>query len=232
MPSRLAFIFFSLISCAIAVAQTGPSDPRLVYGRSLADAPDYPYDQKRPLHLELTVAPDGIVTSARRLETSGDAGFDKVFAQYFSTLRLVPAIDANGVPVAGVLKLRVTRKMTDEFERNRKHVREEAERIGRMRCKDFVWEYSIMRQILGNDTMVHERLVKTSLWMFADRNPIKRAALYQLEANLDISIMASAVSCQQKPDAPFWEGAFSPTVHAQMRRLGIAEAGNAATVPP
>lgn len=212
------------------MAQTGPSDPRLVKAshREDPDAPVFNYggfdrgDDRRAL-LELSVAADGSISSVRRLETSGDPAFDKLASEYFSTSRLVPAIDAQGVPVAADVKIVVSNHGAYAPDPLRDRDSREMERIDRMRCKDFLWEYGLMRQILGDGSMARERLIDTSLRMFTDRNRIKSSAQFQLEKNLDITARASAVLCDQKPDEAYWQGVFVPMVQAQMRRLGLAK---------
>jgi TonB family protein len=206
-----------------AMAQTGPKSPRLLHGSLPDDSPVFTYGEDRRMLLKLSVNADGGVSDARRVETSGDPAFDRLATEYFAKFRLVPALDAQGVPVADDVELRIDTSHIYEPGPGQGLYRKERQRIERMHCKDFLWEYEFMREILGNGSMARERLMRTSLKMFTDHNRVKSAALTRLEANLDITVLASAVQCYQKPEELYWQGVFVPTVHAQMRRLGLAQ---------
>jgi hypothetical protein len=220
MRYQIALIALSL-AASTAAAQTGPSEPRLVRGSLYQDAQLSRHGDDRRVRLELSVTADGNVSGVRRLETSGVPSLDRLATDYVSKIHLVPALDAHGAPVAGILEVLVDGYGPYLPGPGRDRYGKELERIDRMRCQDFVWEYEVMRQIMGDGSMARERLMRTSLQMFADRNRLKSAVRFQLEANLDITARASAVQCYQRPEDAYWQGVFVPMVHAQMRRLGL-----------
>jgi hypothetical protein len=90
----------------------------------------------------------------------------------------------------------------------------EAQRIERMKCKDFVWEYTFMREAAKQRLTLGEELFQTSLAMFISREHVTDAQIAALSRSVVPAMDASAQACRNKPNEAFFSWVFSPTLKA------------------
>jgi hypothetical protein len=87
-------------------------------------------------------------------------------------------------------------------------VYDEAARILRMTCKDFLWEYDLMKEIAGGRLINHEQLLMTSLAMYGSKHDLPGESWPKLSQLGASAIRTSVKKCRTKPTEMFWSGVF------------------------
>jgi TonB family protein len=205
-----------------AIAQTGPAEARVV---SVVGVP--PKDgtpQPRATTVEVFVGTDGRVTKVDIVEKSGATAYDRDVQRYAAKSRYIPALNAAGVPIPGSFKLRFASleegeetpasKLPGSVFTRSDSIDRESNRIHRMKCKDFLWEYDLMKEIDPNGDFSHDRLFEYSFAMYvAQRQP----PVEQQQVMLSIwkSLVDGAISsCRTNLSSQYWEENFAPVFDA------------------
>jgi TonB family protein len=142
-----------LAAAGNAAAQVGPVQPVLVLPTGSPEMPhtrpDFSEDYFVPV--DVYVNADGTVQNVVVTDSTGNLEADAVVATFMRQRRFLPAVNANGEPMAGTVKVTV-----NLFKRgNKKVVRvttkpppfaAERDRVARMTCADFLWELERMRK--------------------------------------------------------------------------------------
>jgi len=213
--TRILLALLSLGLAQTALAQLGPIGPRIVE----VAVPIAPPDPDRPAtsisaQLELDVGVDGRVASYRVTRSSGERKFDVVLIKFYRKWRLIPAVDAQGKPTTGVLRI--------NYEQPKKgpprsriesptDVNAEKDRVNRMTCRDFLWEYQFMRQIAGKFPVENEPPLRAAFALYLVKHPTKnRDELSRLSWAHRPAIDDSAAECTARPALKFWSEVYEP----------------------
>jgi TonB family protein len=226
-------------SASAAYAQTGPMKPRMVVAAMPMPIPKPTTDVSTRVPLNLEVAADGRVTKVTLLDSSGDAQFDEKVRKYYSKFRFIPALDENGTPTPDVFEfvyrysinekddppLPPTRAPPDPNSAtvsksgvSTAKVFDEVDRIKRMRCKDFLWEYDLMKSIAGAKPLYNEHMLRTSLAMFIVHKSVKSDELNALSIVFSESVRDAVNQCRKQPDAKYFLDALAPALENRLRR--------------
>lgn len=231
----------------VTYAQSGPTNPRIVVSGMPEDRPKPSRPREaRGVVVELDVGADGRVTGTRVLEGSADAKFDDDVRKYYSRVRLMPALDAQGIAVPGTLplgfKVSFNRTRSGGTVRNASTARpdapeeadapvarpaggkphpvyDEAGRIRRMKCQDFLWEYDFMKEIVGSGKLepMHEQMLRTSFAMFITREKSSDDDLALLQRKFSAAVNETVTQCRQSPEAGYFTEVFVPALKSQLK---------------
>jgi TonB family protein len=205
-----------LVFAASAQAQLGPSSPRAVVRHMPTKAPAMATFNAEA---ELRIATDGDVDSVTIVTGSGDEAFDKQWKKSMSDWQFVPAVDAAGQPAES--QVRVTYKSSgglsiqagDNATRNAVI---ESERIARMTCRDYSWEYFFVTNALPRRLALLDPLLKTPLVMLAAESPLTEAQSQSLRERYDQLISDAIKQCRDDPEAAFWTAVFKPNLQSAL----------------
>jgi TonB family protein len=205
------------------VAQTGPIPARIV-AAAVPVARGQVFiveDTQKSATIELTVGDDGHVLDARILDSSGDPGFDQKGISYYANWRLVPAIDTNGIPVVSTFRIGFAREIgTSGIAQipplDAAVLQDEPGRIVRMTCRDFLWEYDLMKQIAGKRSVNREQLLLTSFAIYIVKHEVAGDVIGRLERNRDATIHDTVDQCRTRPTEKYWTGVFEAALSARL----------------
>jgi TonB family protein len=232
---RSAFAWCTLGACftTFAFAQTGPLEPRMVYVAMPTPLPSSKNVDVQAVSLELSVGSDGVVQTVSALNSSGDPRFDEKLRKYYSKVRMIPALTEQGVPIesryrfvfrqAGATPLSQasyvpggTPTQVSASAPSKDRLFDEVGRINRMRCKDFLWEYDLMKDIAGAKAVYDERILRTAQAMFVVQDKVAGDALQELRIRFSESVRAAVDDCRKRPDEKFFEGVLTPVLREKL----------------
>jgi TonB family protein len=222
-----------------ACAQTGPLKPRMVMAAMPTPIPKPTTDVSMRVPLNLEVAADGRVSKVTLLGSSGNAQFDEKVRKYYSRFRFIPALDDNGTPQPGVFEFAYKYSINEKDDPPLPPMRapadpnsatvstsgvstpkvfDEVDRIKRMRCKDFLWEYDLMKDIAGAKPVYNEQMLRTSLAMFIVHKSVKSGELNTINMAFSESVRDTANQCRKQPDARYFLDALVPALESRRKR--------------
>jgi hypothetical protein len=209
--------FFGLM--ANAHAQLGPSSARVISREMPSKAPAV---QTFTAEAELLVTRRGGVDFVKIIAGSGDEAFDKQWKKSLSDWRFVPAVDEAGQPYEsnvnviyktnGISVLPSRPVGSSAGDAATAKVLEESERFDRMTCKDFLWEYEIVSDVLPRRLALLDPLLKTPLVMMSAEPNVNGEQLKTLRERYDPIVSQAAKQCRDDPAAPFWSGVMKPSL--------------------
>jgi TonB family protein len=209
--------FLALIPAA--QAQMGPSDARAISRPMPSKAPSGV--QTFAAEAELIVSRKGRVDFVEVVTSSGDPAFDKEWKKSLSDWRYVPAVGADGQPVES--HSHVTYKNTGISERPSSPTGAtpanpvaDSERLDRLTCKDFLWEYYIVTNTLPRRLALMDPLLKTPLLAFNAEARTEPAQQQALRERYDEIVNEAAKQCRDNPDTVFWPGVLKPLLQAAL----------------
>jgi TonB family protein len=210
---RQVIVLLGFFALAPAVqAQMGPSTARYVSRNMPSKAPAA---QTFTAEADLTVHTDGEVGSIDIVTGSGDADFDKQWKKAMSNWQFVPAVDAGGVPVQSTVRV-VYKNNGLLIGAPAGNAVTESERIGRMSCKDFDWEYRIVTGTLARRFALLDPLLKTPKIMLIAENNLAEPQLTLLNERYDETINGIAKHCRDNPTDAFWKAVAKPALEAAL----------------
>jgi TonB family protein len=224
MTPRLALFVLALtVALPHAVmAQAGPLEPRLVVAGQ-----GYPkFDPELAIDFlaataELNVDSDGRVTAVQISESSGNERFDAIVRDYYSRMRLIPALSEAGLPMAATSEVRFRVAVDDpqavRLRGPEDFVQAEVKRIRRMKCEDFMWEYERMQEIAHGHDLDQEYLFQTSFAMVEAMQKLSAKEVERVTKKSNAVVKDAAKRCRANPDAPFFANAYQP---AALKRAG------------
>jgi len=214
--ARAGFAFIlSILLPAAAMAQTGPSEPQVIAGASTAKIS---LGQKKLAGYAVAtvrVGEDGKVREVLISENTTDAGLEPQLTKVLQSARFRPAIDASGKPVEASVELKVELRQSTGVEPKPVAAKpdpqladKEKERIKRMRCSDFVWEWNLLRDEAG-DGAATEFMPRIATSMYAAmRTEAGEYVDVKIWKAAPKALRESAGRCEESPGAPFWDGVF------------------------
>jgi TonB family protein len=221
----------ALLTVALSVpvnAQTGPSDARIL--DSTFRAPDMPHNDsmERYAVVEFSVSPEGHLIDGRIIQSSGDAAYDEQAVQRLaSSLKARPEISADGAVLAsGTIRLaygnKRKRKPSGAFPPPAKPRLSESEflaaegaRILRMKCKDFLWEYDLMKALRAR--VGEEQMPRIAMAVYLAARKLPTSQINDVFAAGKKGLPKSAEACREKPDAMFINDVLTPTLDDLMK---------------
>ena len=202
-----------LLACLPAAqAQLGPTDARIISRPMPSKAPA---SRTFSAEAELLVAADGDVDSVTLVASSGDEDFDKHWRKSMSDWQFVPAVDENGLPQQSTTRVfyKLNNLVIGETTRN---AVTESQRIERMTCKDFDWEYRIVSDALARRFALLDPLLKTpQIMLVAERKP-SPDQLELLNERYDRIVSDVVRHCRGNPDDPVWQAVLKPAMEAAL----------------
>lgn len=215
---KVITVLGSLFFMSVAQAQMGPAPARAISRPMPAKAPSGV--QNFNAEANLIISRKGRVDFAEVVTTSGDPGFDKEWKKSLSEWRFVPAVGADGQPIES--HARVTYKNNALTDTPSTAAGEpaptglsEPERVAKLTCKDFLWEYYIVTNALPRRLALLDSLVKTPLTLLASEG-VDAAQVNALRPRYDDLVNDGAKQCRDNPDALFWTGVFKPILQSAL----------------
>jgi hypothetical protein len=227
MRNFLAMICLLAMTAVPLQAQVGPARAHPIIGASKA-LPTMFLDQKnRKVVLEVDVSADGRVSATRVVERSDNGIYDERMRGYWKSTPFMPALDAEGQPVAASIRITHIYTVKDHPGhaptdlRNVSHIDDHqpgdnAARLGRMRCADLLWEFDFMKRRAPKATLDHEEIFTIAFAMFLAAGDISQSARDALIADWPKLVDRVLTGCRGKPDAAYWESVFVPVFERAM----------------
>ena len=214
-PLLLAFV-------SAGYAQVGPSAARVISRPMPSKAPGG--SQEYNAEAELLFDRKGRVDRVDILSGTGDEAFDKQWRKSLSDWRFVPAVDANGEPAES--NVRTTYKNNGvavlpvvpggNTPSAARSVIEESERLERLTCKDFLWEYEFVIDALPRRLALLDPLLKTPQVMLTAELRLTAEQQAALRDRYDQLISDAARQCRDNPEGPFWSGTLKPLLQGAL----------------
>jgi TonB family protein len=211
--------FLALVPAA--QAQMGPSAPRVIIRPMPSLAPSGV--QTFSAEARVVVSRKGRVESAEIIKGSGDPAFDKQWHKVLSDWRYVPAVDAAGEPVEGSTTITYSNagisdrpELPGGGEAPARNTVSEAQRIERLTCKDFLWEYYIVTNAMSRRMALLDPLLKTPLVMFMTEAQLNETQQASLRPRYDGILDDVAKQCRDNAEASFWSAVMKPALQASI----------------
>lgn len=229
--------FFAVLFAPLALAQTGPNAAHIV----VAGMPDPGTlgTSSEPIKIRATISvgADGRPTDVQLEPSSGNPKLDERIRRVYLKMRVVPALTDAGIPTAGKVLVSVklgpgmpaSSFMTDPWSAessggvitspafSNEDLPGEVARIARMRCKDFLWEYDLMREIAGKQPIYDERMFKALLAMTLVYVKASGDQVDRVIKAFPKNVRTSSDQCRASPDTAFFKDSFAPVVQAALR---------------
>ena len=225
MLSTARAVVLSLVFvCAAASAQTGPSDPQVIASASTAKINVGSRKLAGQLVATVKVGVDGKVKDVLVTENTAESAFEPMIVKVMQSAKFRPAIDASGATVESSIEMKVELKASTGAEPKPVPAKpdpqltdKEKARIRKMTCKDFIWEWDVLRDAAG-DGVYTEFMPRIAITMYAQARseagdvvdgkvwPASKKALKQ-----------SVDQCRDNPPAPFFEGIFKSVMDEAVR---------------
>lgn len=223
--ARAAISFFLGALPLVALGQAGPADPQVI---AAVDTARISIGQRKlEGHLigNVRVGEDGRVRNVAVTANTADPGFEPQLIKVLESARFRPAIDASGQLVEGTIEMKVellqaTAQRPKPMAANPdpQFTEKEGERILKMTCPDFVWEWELLRGLVGNSAAT-EAMPRVAITMYArlrsDNGEYVGADVWKESAK---ALRESADRCKENPQALFWQGTLKPVLDEAVPR--------------
>ena len=204
----------SIFLAAAVMAQTGPSEPQVIAGASTAKINNGQKKLAGYAVATVRVGEDGKVSDVLISENTTE-GFEPQLIKVLQSARFRPAIDASGKPVEANIEMKVELRQSTGVEPkpvaanpDPQLADKEKERIKRMRCSDFLWEWNILRDEAG-DAVYTEFMPRIATSMYAAmRTEAGEYVDVKVWKAAPKALRESADRCEESPGVPFWDGVF------------------------
>lgn len=203
----------SFFFISAAQAQMGPVAARAISRPMPVKAPSGV--QTFNAEADLIVSKKGRVDFVEILTGSGDPAFDKEWKKSLSDWKYVPAVDASGQPVESHSRVNYRNHGLSDHPVSadglpEANVISESERMSRLNCHDFLWEYYIVVNTLPRRLALLDSLLKTPLVMFTTEAQADATQQKQLRDSYDDIVSEAVKQCRDNPEALVWEGTLKP----------------------
>ena len=190
----------------------GPSAPRIVSKQMPSKAPSV---LNFTAEADLFVHSDGEVGTINIVTSSGDAEFDKQWKKSMSYWRFVPSVDAAGQPQQSTVHVIYKDNVLNIGGAVSNPVGD-SERISKMTCKDFDWEYRIVTDSLARRFALLDPLLKTPKIMLIAENNLGEAQVAVLNEKYDDVLSNVARQCRDNPGNAFWKEMLKPALETAL----------------
>ncbi|HUQ09258.1 MAG TPA: energy transducer TonB [Steroidobacteraceae bacterium] len=173
---------------------------------------------------KLTLTRKGRVYLIEILKGSGDDSFDKQWRKSLDEWRFIPAVTPEGEPTESTVHVIYTNTgvtvqpyspdgSSDTTTRN---VINESERIEKLTCKDFAWEYELLVDALPRRIALLDPLLKTPQVMYAAATPLTDDQKKTLHDRYDQLLSDAVKHCRDNPTDAFWQAVLKPAIDAAL----------------
>jgi len=209
----------ALLAATPVLAQVGPAPVRQIISATPLRFPDIKTRGDALIEVELMVNTDGSVADAKIVHSSRTPADDETARNYYLKQRFIPELAENGAPVVSrtVGKIIIKSKIPphSSIAPDEKLINKEVQRIDRMTCKDFLWEYDIMKAAVhGRRLTYQENLFEISFAMYVSREKVPDAQIASLATLVVDAMESSAKACRDKPEQNFFNSVFEPNLLA------------------
>lgn len=212
-------------SRAYPIDTASPKPPLMLFER-----------RDRTVDVDVRVGADGRVISTKLATRSGNGVYDERVRGFWKAQPFMPALDVDGHPLESTVRMRAVYlvKVPREgaglvYAANGWRFRTSlvpassgsmpadtnaaamAARIGRMSCRDMLWEYDFMRGLAPRAKLQHEELFHVAFAMLIAAKQFGTEARDALIAQWDTLVGQTLDSCRAQPDAAYWHDAFVHT---------------------
>jgi TonB family protein len=207
---------------ATALAQVGPADPLVI-----ATAPTYklraaPRKPAGLVQATVRVGVDGRVSNVTVTQNGAEKGYDEEAVKVLQSARFRPAIDDQGRVIEGNVDMKLEFRVSAGAEpkptaakSDPQATENEKARIRRMRCRDFTWEYDLIRDLASHDDISTESLARLSLAMYAAERAAGGTVVDgQVWKSAAKAMRQVADSCKENPAVNYYNEALKPVVDA------------------
>jgi hypothetical protein len=225
MHSTARAVVLSLVLVpAAAIAQTGPSDPQVIASASTAKINVASRKLAGQLIATVKVGADGRVKDVLVTENTAESVFEPMIVKVMQSAKFRPAIDASGATVESSIEMKVELRASTGAEPKPVPAKpdpqltdKEKARIRKMSCRDFIWEWDVLREAAG-DGVYTEFMPRIAITMYAQARseagdvvdakvwPASRKALKQ-----------SVDQCRDNPASAFFDGVFKSVMDEAVR---------------
>jgi hypothetical protein len=224
-PTARAVFLGLVLLPAGAFAQTGPSDPQVIAGASTAKINVGSRKLAGQLVATVHVGADGKAGEVLVTENTTESAFEPMLVKVLQSAKFRPAIDASGKPVDGSIEMKVELRNSTGAEPKPVAAKpdpqladKEKARIRKMTCKDFLWEWEILRDAAG-DGVYTEFMPRITVSMFAqarsEAGDVVDAKVWPASKKV---LKQSVEQCRDSPQAPFYEGVFKSAMDAAIAK--------------
>lgn len=199
------------------LAQVGPSEPQVITAANTAKIAVG--SRKLAGHMTGTVrvGEDGKVREVQVIENTAEAGFESQLQKVLQSARFRPAIDADGKPIEASIDMKVELRASTganpkpvPLKADPQLTEKEKERIRRMKCADFTWEWELIRDEAGDATAT-EFMPRIAIAMYV---AIRKEANEYVDAKVwkasSKALKESADRCEDNPAQLFFQDTFKP----------------------
>jgi hypothetical protein len=214
-PTARAVLLGLVLLPGAAFAQTGPADAQVIAGASTAKISVGTRKLAGQLVATVRVGADGRVAEVLVTENTTEAAFEPMLVKVLQSAKFRPAIDASGKPVESSTEMKVELRSSTGAEPKPVPAKPDAQltdkekaRIRKMSCKDFLWEWEILRDAAG-DSVYTEFMPRIAVSMYAqarsEAGDVVDAKVWPASKK---ALKQAVDQCRDNPGAPFYEGIF------------------------
>ena len=211
----VAPLFILSVVPAMALAQTGPSEPQVIAAASTAKISIGSKKLTGHVIATVRVGEDGRVRDVLITENTTEAGLEPQLTKVLQSAHFRPAIDANGKLVEGSIEMKVELRQSTGAEPKPVAAKpdsaltdKEKVRIRKMRCSDFVWEWDLIREEAGDATAT-EFMPRIATTMYAamrtEAGEYVDVKVWKASAK---GLKEAASQCRDSPQGLFFDGIF------------------------
>jgi Gram-negative bacterial TonB protein C-terminal len=210
---------------AAALAQTGPSDPQVIASASTAKINVGSRKLAGQLIATVKVGDDGRVKDVLVTENTTESAFEPMLVKVLQSARFRPALDDAGAPVDGSIEMKVELRTSTGSEPKPVPAKsdpqlndKEKARIRRMTCRDFIWEWDLLRDAAG-DGVYTEFMPRIAITMYAqarsEAGDVVDAKVWPASKK---ALKQTVDQCRDNPAAPFFDGIFKSVMDEAVPR--------------
>jgi len=204
-----------MLAPAAAFAQVGPSEPQVIAGASTSKISVGSRKLAGHLVATLKVGDDGKVRDVLVTENTTEPSFEPQLVKVMQSARFRPALDANGNAIESSIEMKVELRSSTASEPKPVAAKpdpqltdKEKARIRKMACRDFIWEWDILREE-ARDATATEFMPRIAVSMYAaartEAGEYVDAKVWKASAK---GLKESVDQCRDNPQAPFFDGIF------------------------
>jgi TonB family protein len=208
----------SLMGVSVVVsAQSGPSEPQVITAANTAKIAVGARKLVGHMTATLRVGEDGKVREVQVIENTAEAGFESQLVKVLQSARFRPAIDAGGKPVESSIDMKVELRASTganpkpvPLKADPQLTEKEKERIRKMTCADFTWEWELIRDE-ADDAAATEFMPRIAIAMYV---AIRKEANEYVDAKVwkasGKALRDTADRCEENPTRLFFQDTFKP----------------------
>ncbi len=218
LATARAVVSMSLVAIPVmSLAQVGPSEPQVITAANTSKIAVGARKLEGHMTATLRVGEDGKVRDVQVLENTAEAAFEPQLVKVLQSARFRPAIDAAGKPVEASIDMKVELRPSTganpkpvPLKTDAQLTEREKERIRKMTCADFTWEWELIREE-ADDAAATEFMPRIAIAMYV---AIRKQANEYVDAKVwkasSRALRDAAERCEDNPTQLFFENTFKP----------------------